>query len=78
MSSVRDDLESFHQFAIARLAGSASAASLDELLMEWQDLRDRESINEAISQGLAEIAAGRVISAREAMEELRKEFGFGE
>ncbi len=76
MSRVREDLESFHQFAVNRLAERAPVISLTELFAEWYDLRERESVNEAIREGLADVAAGRVVPAREAVQEIRKEFGF--
>ena len=48
MSTIQDDLESFHKFASERLASGASPMSLDELLMLWHDLHDRDAINDAI------------------------------
>ena len=76
MSSTREDLESFHQFAAARLTSGASASSLDDLFMEWRDLHAREEINRAIRQGLADADAGRSTPADEAMETIRQQFGF--
>jgi len=77
MSSIREDLDSFNQFAAERLAGGAPAASLDELFMEWHDRRARDEINQAIRRGLADVDAGRFRPADEAMEAIRAEFGFG-
>ena len=76
MSSVREDLASFQQFAAEQLATGESAASLDDLFMQWHDLRDRDEINQAIRRGLADVKAGRFEPADEAMEAVRKEFGF--
>ena len=74
MSKTREDLESFYQFAIARL-NKGSDTPLDELLMQWYDDRDRDAIHEAIRQELEDVEAGRVYPAHEVMEELRREFG---
>jgi predicted transcriptional regulator len=76
MSSIRDDLDSFNQFAAARLAADHGASSLDDLFMEWQDRRDRSEINQAIRQGLADVDAGRYESADQAMNSIRAEFGY--
>jgi hypothetical protein len=76
MSSIRDDLDNFNQFAAERLAAGDSAASLDELFMQWHDRRDRDAIDRAIRRGLADVDAGRFKPADQAMETVRKDFGF--
>jgi hypothetical protein len=78
MASIRDDLESFHQFAAERLAAGEVVESLDELLMSWYDSRSSDDIHEAIRRGLADVDAGRYESADGAMESIRQEFGFSE
>lgn len=75
MSSTRDDLDSFHHFAVERLASGGSPASLDELFMEWSDSRSRDEVNDAIRRGLADIEAGRHQPANDAMESIRQQFG---
>ena len=47
MSSIREDLESFHRFATERLAGGDPALSLDELFVQWHDERP---VTESIRQ----------------------------
>ena len=76
MSTTREELDQFHQFAAERLAQNESRASLDELLSEWQDAREREVINAAIRRGLADVEAGRHEPAEKAMKDIRQEFGF--
>ena len=76
MATTREELESFQQFASERLAGAGSQPSLDELILEWADDRDRLQINEAIRRGLADVEAGRFEPADVAMEKIRVEFGF--
>lgn len=75
MSSVRDELESFHHFAADRLASGDEPVSLDELFAEWQDAQSRDEINAAIRRGLADVEAGRFQDADEATEAIRQEFG---
>ena len=76
MSSVREDLDSFHQFAAQQLASGESAVSLDELFLLWHDARERDQINLAIRQGLADVQAGRFQPADQAMEVIRTDHGF--
>ena len=78
MPTTREELESFHEFAARRLKDASSEPSLDDLLMEWADSRDRATINEAIRRGLADVDAGRHEPADQAMEKIRQEFGFPE
>ncbi len=78
MATTREELESFHEFAARRLKDSGSEPSLDDLLTEWADSRDREAINDAIRRGLADVDAGRHEPADQAMEKIRREFGLPE
>jgi hypothetical protein len=78
MATTREELESFHQYAACRLKDGGSEPSLDDLLTEWADSRDREAINEAIRRGLADVAAGQHEPADQAMEQIRREFGLPE
>jgi hypothetical protein len=64
MATTREELESFHQYAAGRLKDGESEPSLDDLLMEWADSRDRPAINEAIRRCLADVHAGRHEPAR--------------
>jgi hypothetical protein len=75
MSSIRQDLDSFNQFAAERLAAGERAESLDDLYTEWHDRRARDEINQAIRRGLADADAGRYEPADQAMESIRVEFG---
>ncbi len=74
MASVREEVDSFHRYAAARLSDEGPEPSFAELYLEWQDRHERESINRAIRAGIADVDAGRVYPARAAMEEIRKEF----
>lgn len=76
MATPLEELENFHQYAARRLEESDSQPSLDELLMEWADSRDRMAINEAIGRGIADVDARRHERADLAMGRIRREFGF--
>jgi predicted transcriptional regulator len=76
MSTIRDDLASFHRFASDRLASGETPESLEELLSQWHDLHDRDAVNAAIRRGIADVDAGRCESAEQSVEDLRREFGF--
>ena len=78
MSAALEELELFHEFASRRLAKGGESVSLDELLMEWHDSRDRESINAAIRRGLADVDAGRYEPAEQALQKIGREFGLSE
>ena len=78
MQITREELDSFHPLAVERIARIPSAASLDELLMEWQDQRERASIEKAIRRGLADVDAGRYQPAGEAMRDIAREFGLAD
>jgi hypothetical protein len=78
MSSAREDLDQFHQFASARLANETVGISLDELYIEWHDSRSREDVNRAVRAGLSDIDAGRIEPAEQAMESIRRQFGFAQ
>ncbi len=78
MSSTREDLDSFHQFAADRLTGGESTASLGELFMQWHDSRSRDEINDAIRRGLDDVDAGRYRPADESIESIRQQFGFAD
>jgi hypothetical protein len=77
MPSVREDFDSFHQFAVEQLAMS-EPASLDELFIQWHDRRHQDEINQANRRGLNDVNDGRYEPADQAMETIREEFGFAQ
>ncbi len=72
MSVTQEQLDDFHRFATERLNNGSSEVSFDDLVIEWDSVRNRDEINAAIRQGLDDIDAGRHRPADEVMEELRK------
>ncbi|QEH34844.1 hypothetical protein OJF2_33890 [Aquisphaera giovannonii] len=73
-----NDLHAFREFIDEQLTGD-TVPTVDELLARWeyenQDEAAREETLEAIRDGLADIQAGRVKPAREAIAELRRKHG---
>jgi predicted transcriptional regulator len=69
------ELDGFHEFASQRISKSPSEISFDDLVIEWESLRDRADINAAIREGLSDVETGRHRPAHEVMEELRQKHG---
>lgn len=71
-----NDLKAFRDFADDRLANGGADLTLDEALALWeyenQPEAEREETLEAIRRGFADVDAGRVRPAREALAELRR------
>jgi predicted transcriptional regulator len=72
MAVTQDELDNFHRFATDRLRNGEADLTIDDLVIEWDSRRDRDEINAAIREGLADVDAGRTRPANEVTEELRK------
>lgn len=72
MSVTQNDLDAFHRFATDRLKRSDEKLTIDDLVIEWDSMRNREHINAAIREGLADIDAGRTRPVDQVTEELRR------
>ena len=75
MSTALQELNNFHQFALDSLRIRDEYVSLENLLEIWRAQKEREEVNAAIREGLADIEAGRYRPAAEVMEEFRKKHG---
>lgn len=75
MSTALQELNNFHQFALDSLRTRDEYVSLEKLLEIWRAQKEREEVNAAIREGLADIEAGRYRPAVEVMEEFRKKHG---
>lgn len=75
MTVTQAELDNFHEFATARISNSGVEIDFDDLVTEWLSLRDRDEINGAIREGLADVEAGRHRPAHEVTEELREKYG---
>ncbi len=75
MSTALLELNSFHQFAQDSLRTRDEDVSLEKLLEIWRAKTERDEVNAAIREGLADIEAGRYRPAAEVMEEFRQKHG---
>jgi len=78
----RDDLKSFHEFVGEQLANGGALLTPAEALELWEfqnpsEDEEQETV-EAIRRGLADVEAGRVVPAREALAELRRKHNLPE
>jgi hypothetical protein len=77
MLVTQQDLDSFHQFAQAKLQ-NGGAESIEELFDLWRincpTPEDEAEIHAAIRQGLADIKAGRGRPAEDVMNELQRKY----
>jgi len=77
-----NDLQAFRDLVDDHLANGESNLTLDEALDLWEyensSEDERESTMEAIRQGFADVVAGRVRPAREAIAELRRKHNLPE
>jgi predicted transcriptional regulator len=78
MPVTQADLDQFHRFATERLNASTAELTIDDLVIEWDSLRNREEIKAAILEGLADIDAGRTRPADVVTDELRKKHNIPE
>jgi len=76
MLDTQQQLEEFHQFALVRLTQIPDEVELDDLLLQWYDSKNTDSINAIIRQGLADIESGKGKPADDVSRELRSKFGF--
>ena len=76
MVDTQQQLKEFHQFALVRLSQLPYRVELDDLLLEWYDSKESDSINATIRQGLADMDAGKGKPADTVSRELRTKFGF--
>ena len=75
MSTALQELNSFHEFALDSLRSRNEYISLENLLETWRAQKERDEVNAAIRQGLADVEAGRYRPAAEVMEDFRKKHG---
>jgi len=71
-----NDPRAFRDFLDAKLANGGATLTLDDALEIWehenQTEQERDETLEAIRRGFADVEAGRVRPAREAISELRR------
>ncbi|MEO8495138.1 MAG: hypothetical protein ABI614_08710 [Planctomycetota bacterium] len=67
------DIQAFVAFARQQAASNVADDTMTELVAKWQAVRERESVDEAIRESLADIEAGRTESFAESQERFRRE-----
>jgi len=75
VAATHQEVEAFRSFALERLNNSSTALTLDDLLMEWESIRNREDINTVIREGIKDVNAGRYRPAKDVMSELAAKYG---
>ena len=74
MVVTKEELDKFHDFANQRIANGGADLTLDDLVIEWDSVCNRDEINAAIREGIADVDAGRTRPADEVTEELRQKY----
>ncbi|QEG35914.1 hypothetical protein [Bythopirellula goksoeyrii] len=75
MTITTEEFDNFTDFGRTLLNSGKSPMSLDDLVIEWESYQNRDQINEAIREGIADADAGRHRPAEEAMKDLRQKHG---
>jgi hypothetical protein len=77
-----NDLQAFKSFIDEQLANGETVPTVDEVLARWEyeteSEDEREETLEAIRRGFADVQAGRVMPAREAVAESRRKHNLAE
>lgn len=73
MQLTREQIESFHQFALEKL-DNGGAESLEECLRLWHEETERGETIAAVKRGEADLEAGRRYTLEEADAEIRRRF----
>jgi hypothetical protein len=71
MSVTHDQLNDFHQFALAKVA-SGEAQSIASLADEWRLRRERDEVNQALREATNDLRAGRFRDADEVLRDLEQ------
>jgi len=75
MSVTPDQLDDFHQFALAKVK-NGGAESIAELAHQWAIARERAEVNQALREAIEDLSAGRFRPAEEVSREIDRKFGF--
>ncbi len=75
MSVTAEQLDAFHHFCAEELANGATELSWDDLFIRWESCHQRDNVNSAIREGLADIDAGRFQSAEDALSDIQDDVG---
>jgi len=73
MRTTEADIQSFAEFARRQTAGGETDLSIAELAAKWEAAREREQVNRAVADSLADIAAGRTEDFFESQDAFRRD-----
>ena len=76
MSATREEIDAFHEFAASKLNNGGAGLSLEQLLAEWRASGPCGDVHVALRQAISEMRAGLGQPLDEALEEIRRDFGF--
>ena len=75
MSTVLEDVEAFRKFVLEHSRTEEAGIAIEDLFQRWQASRLSESellqSLESLNRGLADVAAGRLIDAQDAIQQTR-------
>ena len=75
MSTVLDDVEAFRKFVLEHSRTEEAGIAIEDLFQRWQASRlsetDLQQSLESLNRGLADVAAGRLIDAQDAIQQTR-------
>ncbi len=74
MAVTQQELDRFHEFATHVIQNGDKDLSLDELIARWRALREREDVNLALREAIADLKAGRARPAEDVSNDLRKKY----
>jgi hypothetical protein len=76
MTATREEIDAFHEFAASKINNGGAGLSLEQLLADWRATGSTCDLHVALRQAIAEMRAGEGQPLDEALEEIRKDFGF--
>ena len=75
MSTVLDDVEAFRKFVLEHSRIEGAGIAIEDLFQRWQASRlsetELQQSLESLNRGLADVAAGRLIDAQDAIQQTR-------
>lgn len=78
MAVTLEDINKFHRFAVERIEhANHGELTIDDLVIEWESCSNRDEINIAIAEGIADVDAGRTRPVSEVNEALKVKYNLG-
>jgi hypothetical protein len=74
MHVTQQELDRFHEFASQLIQTEDEDLTLEELFAKWRAAREREEVNAALGEAIADMQAGRARPAEEVINDLHKKY----